>query len=84
MLGAEPSKALEHLCESTSRECWAAARTRLMAKLVILKVPQDALSRVRYLANKSDQEAQHWLKVDFGRTTHHSSRASYATRNFAR
>jgi hypothetical protein len=55
-----------------------------MAKLVILKVPQDALSRVRYLANKSDQEAQHWLKVDFGRTTHHSSRASYATRNFAR
>jgi hypothetical protein len=35
-----------------------------MAELVILNVPQDALSRMRHLANKGDQAAQHWLKVE--------------------
>jgi len=29
-----------------------------MAELVILNVPQDVLSRMRYLANKGDEEAQ--------------------------
>ena len=35
-----------------------------MPELVILNVPQDVLSRVRRLANKGDEEAQRWLKVD--------------------
>jgi hypothetical protein len=35
-----------------------------MAELVILNVPHDVLSRMRALANKGDQEAQHWLKVE--------------------
>ena len=33
-----------------------------MAELVIFNVPQDVLSRMRYLANKGDQEAQRLLK----------------------
>jgi hypothetical protein len=36
----------------------------VMAELVILNVPQDVLSRMRRLANKGDEEAQRWLKVD--------------------
>ena len=54
-----------------------------MAELVILNVPQDVLGRMRYLANKGDQEAQRWLKVElFGRPTRLPSPASYATEKF--
>ena len=35
-----------------------------MPELVILNVPQDELSRMRRLANKGDEEAQRWLKVE--------------------
>jgi hypothetical protein len=35
-----------------------------MADLVILNLPQDVLSHMRRLANKGDEEAQRWLKVD--------------------
>src|SRR6267154_6072286 len=35
-----------------------------MPELVILNVPQDVLSRMRRLANKGDEEAQRWLKVE--------------------
>ena len=35
-----------------------------MPELVILNVPEDLLSRMRRLANKGDEEAQRWLKVE--------------------
>ena len=35
-----------------------------MPELIILNVPQDVLSRMRRLANKGDEEAQRWLKVE--------------------
>jgi len=35
-----------------------------MPELVILNVPQDVLSRMRRLANKGDEEAQRWLKIE--------------------
>ena len=35
-----------------------------MAELVILNVPQDTLNRMRHLANKGDEDAQRWLKVE--------------------
>ena len=38
-----------------------------MPELVILNLPQDVLSRMRRLANKGDEEAQRWLKVDLWR-----------------
>ena len=35
-----------------------------MPELVILNVPHDVLSRMRRLANKGDEEAQRWLKIE--------------------
>jgi len=38
-----------------------------MAELVILNLPQEVLNRMRRLANKGDEEAQRWLKVELWR-----------------
>jgi hypothetical protein len=53
-----------------------------MAELVILNVPHDVLSRMRALANKGDQEAQHWLKVELWKDYTPPFAASYATGTF--
>src|SRR5437660_10521497 len=63
--GAEPSSAPGRLSEATSDPQSLPLRERRpMPELVILNVPQDVLSRMRRLANKGDEEARRWLKVE--------------------